>query len=441
MQDTPLAEDQELAIDFALDRPGAAWFMPPGMGKTRSWFETILETDARTLVVAPKLVCMTTWPEENRKWQYNFPMRFLHGKEKHIRGSETVSLINYEALPWLAEQLQECKRNPYKYVIYDELSRLKNPTTQRFKKWRKVANRFEYRLGGTGTPVGNHLMDLWGEMYMCDLGKSLGDNFYKFRGTHFDKNEYTYQYTPYEGAEDSILNKISKNAISFDINDLGLADPTHNPIYLKLPKAVKKYYEQLHKDSVIEDLDVYAVNGAVRSGKKRQLASGAIYNVDKELVQLHNYKIDAMSNVVSKLRGRPLIVFFEYLHDYIAICDMFGPTPALYGGTKEKDAVNIYKDWNAGRIPILALHPRSAAYGLNLQQCGHDILWYTVPWSYEMINQGIARLWRRGQLNQVNVNYLVVEETEDERVYDKSIEMSALHDRVMSKLLWSNHYE
>lgn len=153
----PFSKMQNRAIDFNLDRDGSAWFMPPGMGKTRAWLETISETQGRVLVVAPKLVCMDTWPRENTKWHYDFSMRFLHGKNKHLNGKEQVSLINYEGLPWLPEELRFRKGAfPYDYVIYDEASKLKTVSTKRFREWHKVMHKFDYRSAGTGTPVGNH---------------------------------------------------------------------------------------------------------------------------------------------------------------------------------------------------------------------------------------------------------------------------------------------
>src|SRR5688572_25996347 len=157
-----LSKNQVRAIDFAMERNGSAWFMPPGMGKTRAWLEVIAETQEPTLVVAPRLVCMATWPAENRKWGHNIGMRFLHGSNKHLRNLQQISLINYEGLPWIAEQCAKMRVPPFKQVIFDEVSKMKNPESKRVKEWLKVAGRIDYKIGGTGTPVGAHLKDLFG---------------------------------------------------------------------------------------------------------------------------------------------------------------------------------------------------------------------------------------------------------------------------------------
>jgi len=430
-----LSKVQERAIDFNLDRNGSAWFMPPGMGKTRSWLETIRETDGRVLVIAPKVVCMDTWPRENEKWGYNFDMRFLHGKNKHISLRDHVSLINYEKIPWLVDQLREFNNFPYKYVIYDEVSKMKNVGTKRFRRWRHMVPKFKFRSSGTGTPVGNHLKDLYGEIFLADNGKSLGTTVKEFYAKYFDVNSYTHQMTPYTYAKKEIIERIRDVAISFDINDLDMPPLQHSLISMDLPDDVKDYYIELRNESLIEDLDVYAVNAAVKSSKSRQFASGGVYGVDKELKYIHDTKAERLRELADELQGQPMLIFFEYIHDYQTICRVLGDIPAIYGGTKASDIPRLVRKWNAGEIPFLAVHPRSAAYGLNMQDSGNIVLWYTVPWSYELVNQGIARLWRQGQKNKVISYYLVISGTEDERVYGAMLNKAELHDEVMAALL------
>ena len=427
---------QNQAIDFNLDRKGSAWFMPPGAGKTRAWLETINETPGRTLIVAPKMVCMTTWPFERDKWGYEFTMQFQHGPKKTLHGREDVTLINYEAMPWFVEKIKEFRKFPFKYVIFDELSKMKNPDSKRFKAWQRIAHKFKYRSGGTGTPVGNHLKDLWAEMYVCDLGASLGASYKRFEGMYFDKCEYTYQLTPYDGVEDEMMDQMADHAISFNIDDLDLPGVSHIPIMLDLPENVTDYYRELREDGLIEDLDIYAMNAAVKSGKRRQLASGTIINQQKELIYLHDAKAERLKHIVDELQGAPVMSVFEYHHDYEAICKAVGPVPALYGGTKEQDVPRIVKAWNAGKHKHISLHPRSAAHGLNMQDNGNVLIFYTVPWSMELIEQAIGRLRRKGQTaKKILVYYLVVKGTEDERAFLRSQEKYGTHNRIMKGLL------
>lgn len=434
---------QNRAIEFALNTPGTAWFMPPGMGKTRSWLEVIGSTEGRTLVIAPKLVAMDTWPSENRKWGYKFPMRFLHGPQRHLRGHELVSVINYEGLPWLVEQIQTRSTTgagrdgfPYEMVIFDEVSKMKTTSSKRFNDFLKICARFKYHSGGTGTPVGAHLKDLFGEMRVCDGGAALGTDYDRFVRRYFHEDPYTRQIVPYHDAESEILRKIAPHVMSFDINDLDMPDLTHVPTIIELPIDARAYYEAMHADSVVEELNVYAANAAVRSGKLRQMASGGVLDMSGARRILHTAKAGRLAQILDEHDGRPVLVFFEYLSDYISICQVLGyDVPALYGATKASDARLWLKQWNAGKLPVLTCHPKSAAYGINMQNSGNVVVFYTIPWSLEMIIQGTGRIWRQGQKQHVMAYYLLVADTVDEDVFARVQERRGTHERVMERLL------
>lgn len=435
MSDEPLSKNQIKAINLALDQPESLWFMPPGMGKTRSWLDMINSEGDRTLVVAPRLVAQNTWPDENKKWGLRLPMRFMHGPQKHLRGKELISLINYEALPWLCQQLKGVEKPVFKQVIFDEISKMKNINSVRSTAWADLRGRIEYKNGGTGTPVGAHPIDLFGECFAVDGGKTLGEDFDRFRRRYFSEDKHTGMLTPYHDAMSEILGLMRKTTISFDINDLNMPPIKHIPIYLDLPEKARAAYQEMHDESVVEELDLYAVNAAVKSGKLRQMASGGVIDINGSRRYLHTSKADRLLQILDDAQGRPVLVFFEFVSDYVSICQAFGKeVPVLYGKTKAKDAKRWIRDWNAGRLPLFALHPRSAGHGLNLQDSGNIVVFYTLPWSYELVNQGIARLWRQGQKNKVLVYYLIVEQTKDEDVLSRVEDREDMHNLVMKAL-------
>ena len=73
-------------------------------------------------------------------------------------------------------------------------------------------------------------------------------------------------------------------------------------------------------------------------------------------------------------------------------------------------------DWNNGKIPILLAHAASAGHGLNLQNGGHHIIWYGLPWSLELYQQAVARLDRQGQTKAVVNLHLITKGTVEEIV-------------------------
>jgi len=72
--------------------------------------------------------------------------------------------------------------------------------------------------------------------------------------------------------------------------------------------------------------------------------------------------------------------------------------------------------WNAGQIPLLLCHPASAGHGLNLQEGGHIVVWFGLPWSLELYQQANARLHRMGQKRAVIVQHILCDDTIDSRV-------------------------
>ena len=73
-------------------------------------------------------------------------------------------------------------------------------------------------------------------------------------------------------------------------------------------------------------------------------------------------------------------------------------------------------DWNAGKIDVLIASPQSTAYGLNMQQGGHYIVWFGLTWNLELYQQANARLHRQGQRYPVTVYRLICRGTVDERI-------------------------
>lgn len=411
----PFKAYQNKAIDFALDRPGAAIFARPGKGKTRIACEVIKETDLRTLIIAPKFPMLTTWPAEFKKWGYDFDYRILHGKDKKM-GSEYVSIINYDALDWLGQQ----DLSSYSMVVYDELSKLKDPGTTRFKRWRSKVSKFNYRLGLTGTPRGNHLKNLWGQMFCIDGGETLGRTMLNFKKEYFYPSFHNpHVIHPKEGASEDIYKKIAKNALALDFEENEMPPLTHNIIPLQLPREVRALYAQMREDSLVHDTDIVAMNAGVRSAKLRQIAAGSVYDTDRRVVKMHNVKADALRNLCDELQGDPALIFFEFAHDLAAIRSVLGDSvPSLDGHTKTSDMVSIVAQWNAGELPFLAAHPRTAGMGGNMQESGSNIIWYTSPWSLEMLEQGIGRIWRQGKVGGAIAHYLNIVGTKDDEVLE-----------------------
>ena len=113
-----------------------------------------------------------------------------------------------------------------------------------------------------------------------------------------------------------------------------------------------------------------------------------------------------------------MIVVYEFNHDLDAILEAAKGCSIgmLNGKTTGKEGAETLKAWRDGALEILAFHPLSASYGLNLQSVSSTIVFYTCPWSLELVEQATRRLWRQGQERTVVAHYLAVHGTIDEDV-------------------------
>ena len=128
------------------------------------------------------------------------------------------------------------------------------------------------------------------------------------------------------------------------------------------------------------------------------------------MVRIHDRKLDALEDLIESANGNPLLVAYWYHHDIDRIRERFPEVRVL------KSPEDI-RDWNAGKIPVGAIHPASAGHGLNLQAGGGTLVWFGLTWSLELYLQTNARLWRQGQKAEtVVIHHLVTEGTIDERI-------------------------
>ena len=380
----------------------------------------------KTLVIAPLRVCSSVWPSERLKWdEFDFlRMSVIVGdakaREAAVMQPADVYVINRENVKWLVEHFE--KRHipwPFDMVVIDELSSFKNHQSQRWKAMRKVRPHIRRMLGLTGTPASNGLMDLWAEVFLIDRGERLGRFISQYRSAYFKAgaaNPYTgvvYSYVPLPGAEDRIYSRISDITVSMKSLDY-LDMPNYVPVThnVSLEPAERKLYERMKKDLLVhignEEID--AANAAVLSGKLLQMANGAIYSDAGEMVQIHDKKLDMLEDLIEQANGQNVLIAYWFRHDRTRIVERL--TALGYAPRDLKSASDI-ADWNAGRIQAGLISPASAGHGLNIQDGGHILIWFSMIWSLEMYQQTNARLWRQGQREVVTIHHIVCRDTVD----------------------------
>ena len=427
-------------------------FLDMGLGKTVITLDAIntLRYDRwavqRVLIIAPKKVAEGTWTKEAQKWEHLRHLRIsavLGSQQKRLRALATpadIYVINRDNVAWLVDYFKNAW--PFDMVVLDESSSFKNSQSKRFKALKLVRSRINRLVELTGTPASNGLIDLWAQIYLLDGGARLGRTLGQYRERFFDPDKRSrtqiFSYTPKDGSMEYIQQAIGDICVSMKAEDyLNLPDRMFDDVPVVLDDKARKAYRQLERDLLLEldEGQITAASAGVLTGKLLQLCNGAVYDSEKRPLAIHNCKVEAFLEVLEQLNGQHCLVFYNFQHDrdrLLAALEPLGLRVRVYQNAADEDA------WNAGEVDVLLAHPASCAYGLNLQNGGHHIVWFGLTWSLEQYEQANKRLHRQGQRHPVIVHHLVVQGGMDEDVIEslraKGDTQEALMDALKARI-------
>jgi hypothetical protein len=443
------------AVKFLLEHAAAALFLDPGLRKTSITLAALTflikkGLISKVLIVAPLRVCYSVWPAEREKWRdfNHLKMVVLHGKDKErlLKSDADIYVINPEGLDWLLDvqkerlpsgkvkvsvDLKRWKQLGFDTLVVDELSKFKHTNTARFKAMKLILHTFGRRWGLTGSPASNGLLNLFGQCFMLDQGRSLGPYISHYRLKYFVPGYDGFSWTLRVGADQEIYDRVRPLALRMAAEDyIDMPTLIENNIKVVLPESVMKVYLELENDLIakLEAGTVRAATAAAATVKCRQVANGGIY-IDQEVqalvklpkserdwVDLHNLKTDVVEELVEELQGSPLLVAYDFNHDLARLQARFGKdVPFIGNGVSPKKSKIIEDAWNRGELPLLFAHPQSAGHGLNLQESGYHVAWHSMTYDYELYDQFIRRIRRSGQkAKHVYVHHIMASGTVDE---------------------------
>ena len=180
--------------------------------------------------------------------------------------------------------------------------------------------------------------------------------------------------------------------------------------------------------------DVEAQNAASKTIKCLQMANGSLYIDDKgNWEEIHDQKLEALDSIIEEAAGMPILVVYNFKSDLARLQKRYHQ-----GKVMDQDP-NTIIDWNAGKIPLLFLHPKSAGHGLNLQDGGNTLAFFSLDWNLEERLQVIERIGpvrqaQAGHNRPVFIHYIIADKTIDEVVLARVDEKRSVMESLMEAM-------
>ena len=437
---------QEQAVDFLYENDRAMVLASLGAGKTAIALTAMQEMLAtkvvkRWLVLAPKRVCTDVWDQERLKWATGLTLSVCVGTPKQrlaaLKSKSQVVVINYDNIQWLTEQYLD-----FNGIVFDELTKLKNPSGTRFKALNKVLDPIKVRWGLTGSFTSNGLEDVFGQCKIVDqqlLGRSKG----AFLQQYFVCiNRDFGDWQPRLGALELVMQRIRPATFLLESSEYKDKLPPLHTVEIRCDLPDREPYEKMKKDFVHQfpEAKVIAANSAVVTQKLQQMSSGFCYYTEKTPssnpgqfdnvktpVWFSDHRFESLDELLAENQRANTLLVYNYKEELAELKKRYPHAVTL-------DDTDAIERWNAGKIELLLIHPKSAGHGLNLQHGGSKLVFISLPWSLELYEQTIGRLHRSGQTQDVWCYILLTNKTIDERIWAALSDKRALSDIAIEEL-------
>jgi len=417
-----------------------------GLGKTLQVIAHLLLEKESGRVQSPSLIVVPTsllfnWEREIERFAPGLKVLRLHGPRRHevkiTARSCDVVLTTYGLL---VRDIDVLAKRAWHLLVLDEAQAVKNPRAQAARAVRTLAAR--QRLSLTGTPLENHLGELWAQFDFVAPG--LLGNAAAFRRVYRRPIEQGHDeqrlQTLRERVAPFILRR-TKQAIASD-----LPAKTEMPLYAELVGRQRDLYEQILAGQQLRVREALAARGRPQS---RMVVLDALLKLrevccDPRLVAgaessaaapPESVKLELLLDLVNELRqaDRRVLIFSQFTrmleiietalqeHDHTWV--------KLTGATRDREAV--VDQFQRGDVPLFLISLKAGGTGLNLTAAADTVIHYDPWWNPAVARQATDRAHRIGQHNPVFVYHLLTRGTVEDRIMELQQEKADLSARLL----------
>ncbi|PIQ24378.1 hypothetical protein COW36_24310 [bacterium (Candidatus Blackallbacteria) CG17_big_fil_post_rev_8_21_14_2_50_48_46] len=422
-----------------------------GLGKTiQALAHLLLEKDAGrltgpALVVVPASL-LFNWQREAARFAPDLRSLVLHGTQ---RGADLARIAEHDLVittyALVRQDLAVHKRFNYPLILLDEAQNIKNPSSKTAQALFQL--QAQQRLALTGTPMENHLAELW-SIYRFVMPGFLGplDRFNRLFRTPIEKLGDAPRRLQLQDRIRPFLLRRTKQAVLDD-----LPEKTEIIRYIALEGKQRDLYETLRVAMDARVREEVQKLGLQRSQiaildallKLRQLCC------DPRLLAMHeaqtvqkSAKLLALMEMIPEIleEGGRILIFSQFvsmLRLIEAELEKLGIEYALLTGETRNREREVDR-FQAGEVPIFLISLKAGGVGLNLT-AADTVIHYDPWWNPAVENQATDRAWRIGQEKQVFVYKLIAEKTVEEKILALQARKQALVAGIYSETVEGQH--
>jgi SNF2 family DNA or RNA helicase len=413
-----------------------------GLGKTVQVlaFLSLVKSEKPTLIVLPASLVFN-WELEIKRFTPSLKVAIHHGPKRGMTIPQNVNII-LTTYSTLRLDLALFKETLFECLILDEAQTIKNARTQIAESLFCLNARF--RLSITGTPIENHLKELWSHFRFL-MPELLGDENIFLADLQASTSDMRYLQKIKKKIRPFILRR-KKEEVAKD-----LPERIEQTVFVEMPPSQRKIYEDYLsgiKNSLIKKVELEGVSKhrmeileailRLRQICCHPLLVSGILDDEPIISAKLESLLEDIGTAVSE--GRKILVYSQFTSMLKLIAKAVKEKDISYvyldGQTKDREQV-VFSFQNDPSIPLFLISLKAGGVGLNLTAADYVFL-YDPWWNDAIENQAINRAHRIGRKETVFAKRYICQETIEEKMmtlkFNKSKSVADILDDELSQL-------
>jgi len=416
-----------------------------GLGKTIQTLTHLSRLKENGKLDKPSLIVMPTslianWKNEAKKFTPNLKVLSLHGNERAKRFKE---IENYDVLlttyPLIVRDKEKFEEQHFCYIILDEAQKIKNAKTKMTQEIKKLKS--DHKLALSGTPIENHLGELWSifDFLMPNFLDTL--TFFKnyYQNPIEKENDLSRQKLLNERVKPFIIRRTKEKVAhelppKSEIIKYTQFEPKQSKLYESIRVTMEKKVREAVLEKGIGSSHITILDALL---KLRQVCCDpSLVKIDEALKVQESAKLELFLDLVDELvsEGRKILVFSQFTSMLKIIEEKILEKGILYtkltGSTVNREqAIERFTD---GKADIFLISLKAGGVGLNLTQAD-TVIHYDPWWNPAVENQATDRAYRIGQKNAVFVYKLIVENSIEQKILELQEKKKVLQDGIFDE--------